>query len=72
MSYHDSKIDTLVNTLTGAWRFRVSAGAGWPGTSILCPRTHREIETKTTKKKSRRGRRIEKEEQEEEQKKQHR
>ena len=24
-----------VTTLTGAWRYRVSAGTGWPGVSIL-------------------------------------
>ena len=31
----DSKIGTLVVTLPGAWRYRVSAGTGWPGVSIL-------------------------------------
>ena len=31
----DSKIDTLVATLPGAWRYRVSAGTGRPGVSIL-------------------------------------
>ena len=29
------KIGTSVTTLTGAWRYRVSAGTGWPGVSIL-------------------------------------
>ena len=29
------KIGTLVVTLPGAWRLRVSAGTGWPGVSIL-------------------------------------
>ena len=32
----DLKIGTPVATLPGAWRYRVSAGAGWPGVSILC------------------------------------
>ena len=31
----DVKIDTLVATLPGAWRYRISAGTGWPGVSIL-------------------------------------
>ena len=31
----DSKIGTPVATLPGAWRYRVSAGTGWPGVSIL-------------------------------------
>ena len=31
----DLKIGTLVATLQGAWRYRVSAGTGWPGVSIL-------------------------------------
>ena len=31
----DLKIGTLVATLPGAWRYRVSAGTGWPGVSIL-------------------------------------
>ena len=31
----DLKIDTAVATLPGAWRYRVSAGIGWPGVSIL-------------------------------------
>ena len=31
----DSKIGTPVATLTGAWRYRVSAGTGRPGVSIL-------------------------------------
>ena len=31
----DFNIGTLVATLTGAWRYRVSAGTGWPGVSIL-------------------------------------
>ena len=29
------KIGTPVATLPGAWRYRVSAGTGWPGVSIL-------------------------------------
>ena len=29
------KIDTPVATLPGAWRYRVSAGTGWPGVIIL-------------------------------------
>ena len=29
------KIGTLVATLPGAWGYRVSAGTGWPGVSIL-------------------------------------
>ena len=32
----DSKIGTPVVTLPGAWRYRVSAGTGRPGVSILC------------------------------------
>ena len=31
----DFKIDTPVDTLPGAWRYRVSAGTGWPGVSTL-------------------------------------
>ena len=31
----DLKIDTLVATLPDAWRYRVSAGTGWLGVSIL-------------------------------------
>ena len=31
----DSKIGTPVATLQGAWRYRVSAGTGGPGVSIL-------------------------------------
>ena len=31
----DLKMDTPVATLPGAWRYRVSAGTGWPGVSIL-------------------------------------
>ena len=31
----DSKIGTPVATLSGAWRYRVSAGTGRPGVSIL-------------------------------------
>ena len=31
----DSKIGTPVATLLGAWRYRVSAGSGRPGVSIL-------------------------------------
>ena len=31
----DSKIGTPVATLPGAWCYRVSAGTGWPGVSIL-------------------------------------
>ena len=31
----DLKIGTPVATLPGAWRYRVSAGAGQPGVSIL-------------------------------------
>ena len=31
----DLRIGTSVATLPGAWRYRVSAGAGWPGVSIL-------------------------------------
>ena len=31
----DSKIGTPVATLSGAWRYRVSAGTGWSGVSIL-------------------------------------
>ena len=29
----DLKIGTLVATLPGAWRYRVSAETGWPGVS---------------------------------------
>ena len=31
----DLRIDTLVATLPGAWRYRVSTGTGWTGVSIL-------------------------------------
>ena len=31
----DLKIGIPVATLPGAWRYRVSAGTGWPGVSIL-------------------------------------
>ena len=31
----DLKIGTLVATLPGAWRYRVGAGTGWPGVTIL-------------------------------------
>ena len=31
----DLKIGTPVATLPGAWRYRVSAGTGWPTVSIL-------------------------------------
>ena len=31
----DFKIGTLVATLPEAWRYRVGAGSGWPGVSIL-------------------------------------
>ena len=31
----DLKIGTPVATLPGAWHYRVSAGIGWPGVSIL-------------------------------------
>ena len=31
----DLKIGTPVDTLPGAWRYRVSAGIGWPDVSIL-------------------------------------
>ena len=31
----DLKGGTPVATLPGAWRYRVSAGTGWPGVSIL-------------------------------------
>ena len=31
----DFKIGTPVATLPGAWRYRVSAGTGWLGVSIL-------------------------------------
>ena len=31
----DLKTDTPVATLPGAWRYRLSAGTGWPGVSIL-------------------------------------
>ena len=31
----DLKIGTPVATLPGVWCFRVSAGSGWPGASIL-------------------------------------
>ena len=32
----DFKIGTPVATLPGSWRYRVSAGTGRPGVSILC------------------------------------
>ena len=31
----DLKIGTPAATLPGAWRYRISAGTGWPGVSIL-------------------------------------
>ena len=31
----DLKIGTPVAALSGAWRYRVGAGTGWPGVSIL-------------------------------------
>ena len=31
----DFEIGTQVSTLPGAWRYRVSAGTGWPVVSIL-------------------------------------
>ena len=31
----DFKIGTQVATLPGTWHYRVSAGTGWPGVSIL-------------------------------------
>ena len=31
----DLKIGTPMATLQGAWCYRVSAGTGWPGVSIL-------------------------------------
>ena len=31
----DVTIGTPVATLPGAWRYRVSAGTGWPGVSIV-------------------------------------
>ena len=31
----DLKIGTPVATLPGAWHYRVGAGTGWPGVSIL-------------------------------------
>ena len=31
----DFKIGTSVATLPGTWHYRVSAGTGWPGVSIL-------------------------------------
>ena len=31
----DLKIDTPVAAMPGAWRYRVSAGTGWPSVSIL-------------------------------------
>ena len=31
----DLKIGTPVDTLPGTWHYRVSAGTGWPGVSIL-------------------------------------
>ena len=31
----DSKLGTPVATLPNAWCYRVSAGTGWPGVSIL-------------------------------------
>ena len=31
----DSKIGTPAATLPGAWRYRVSAGTGWPGVNML-------------------------------------
>ena len=32
---NDFKIGTPVAALPGTWRYRVSAGTGWPGVSIL-------------------------------------
>ena len=32
---HKKKIGTPVDTLLGAWCWRVRAGTGWPGVSIL-------------------------------------
>ena len=32
----DIKIGTPVATLPGDWRYRVSAGTGWPDVSTLC------------------------------------
>ena len=31
----DLKIGTPMSTLPSAWRYRVSAGIGWPGVNIL-------------------------------------
>ena len=31
----DLEIGTPVSILPGAWRYRVSAGTGWPGVSLL-------------------------------------
>ena len=31
----DLEIGTPADTLSGAWRYRVGAGTGWPGVSIL-------------------------------------
>ena len=31
----DLKVGTPVSTLPGAWRYRVSAGTGWPSVSIV-------------------------------------
>ena len=31
----DLKIGTPVATMPGAWRYRISAGTGWPSVSIL-------------------------------------
>ena len=31
----DLKISTPAATVPGAWRYRVNAGTGWPGVSIL-------------------------------------
>ena len=30
-------IGTPVATPSGAWCYRISAGTGWPGVSLLCP-----------------------------------
>ena len=35
LSHFSDKNLTLLATLSGAWRYRVSAGTGWPSVSIL-------------------------------------
>ena len=35
-SHASDLVGTPVATLPGAWRYKVSAGTGWPGVSILC------------------------------------